>query len=64
LNFLGGKKKNMAKMLLLEVCCLKHVLAWLVPGHVCGFTILQHPVLQWPLLHVLLYHVWVPLGKQ
>jgi hypothetical protein len=51
-------------MLLLEVCCVKHVLGLLVPGHVCGFTILQHPVLQWPLLCILLYHVWVPLGKQ
>jgi hypothetical protein len=41
-------------MLLLAVCSVSHVLALLVPGHVCGFTILQHPVLQWPLLCILI----------
>ena len=51
-------------MLLLELCFFKHVLALLVPGHACGFTILQHPVLQQPLLCILLDHIWVLLGKQ
>jgi hypothetical protein len=53
------------KMPPLEVCHLRHVHSLLVPwgSPVCRFTLLQHPVLQEPLLCKLLDHVWISFRK-
>jgi hypothetical protein len=53
-------KNPAAKMPSLDVCCSKHLLALPVPraGPVCGFTLLQHPVLQQSVVQVTLGKWW------
>jgi hypothetical protein len=62
---MSADKKSGIKMAPMDVCHLRHMLAFLVltAGSVCGFTLLLHPFLQQLVLCKLLDFVWASLGN-